>query len=408
MDKTKKTKIFLFLSIVNTIMVNAQTINSGELSVKQGTIFSSSASFDNAAGGDVLNDGTLILYSDYRNDGLMGFSAGSGTGMVHFKGSAGVQTISGSIISRFNNVRFDNSKARPAFLLSADISIMGYADFSKGIVENSSYPGAVIFEKDATHDHAGNDSYVSGFAERNQNGLFEFPIGDGGYFRPCSIGEAASQNGIFRCRYLLKNSNLLFPHSQKEAKIHIIGNTEYWEFESSQKNIETALTLTWSESTTPADIIENKQGTTLAVVRWDEKEKNWHALPTALDSDSKKAVAAVKEDGVYTLGRVFSETADDLIIYNALSPNEDGFNDYLRIDGLEVFPDNTLEIYNRWGVKVYETSGYGLNNNFFRGFSEGRATFNKGERLPSGTYFYVLTYKNTGRTKEKAGYLYIN
>jgi uncharacterized repeat protein (TIGR01451 family)/gliding motility-associated-like protein len=100
----------------------------------------------------------------------------------------------------------------------------------------------------------------------------------------------------------------------------------------------------------------------------------------------------------------------DLIIYNGVSDNGDGSNDSFAIKGIERFPDNLVEIYNRWGVKVFDTKGYGSpGGKVFTGISDGRSTINKNEKLPEGTYFYVLKYKDgNGQNREKAGYLYIN
>ncbi|RDY61699.1 gliding motility-associated C-terminal domain-containing protein [Flagellimonas nanhaiensis] len=96
-------------------------------------------------------------------------------------------------------------------------------------------------------------------------------------------------------------------------------------------------------------------------------------------------------------------------IYTGITPNGDGINDYFRIDGIESYPNNTLRIFNRWGVLIYETEGYGLENNLFKGFSEGRATILKERTLPSGTYFYILTFPNENPGQENySGYIYIN
>ena len=94
-------------------------------------------------------------------------------------------------------------------------------------------------------------------------------------------------------------------------------------------------------------------------------------------------------------------------IIQKLSPNGDGIHDYFEIKGIETFAENTLEIYNRWGVMVYEAKDYGDNSKLFRGISEGRLTVRKGEELPAGTYFYVLRYLD-GEWKSKSGHLYLN
>uniref|UniRef100_UPI0026358849 T9SS type B sorting domain-containing protein n=1 Tax=uncultured Lacinutrix sp. TaxID=574032 RepID=UPI0026358849 len=102
-----------------------------------------------------------------------------------------------------------------------------------------------------------------------------------------------------------------------------------------------------------------------------------------------------------------SPSEDDIEVYNAVTPNGDNDNDVFVIRNIELYPDNTVEIYNRWGVLVYETKGYGQNDNYFKGESNGRVTIKVGEQLPVGTYFYILNYNNGTEDKSRAGYLYI-
>ena len=78
-------------------------------------------------------------------------------------------------------------------------------------------------------------------------------------------------------------------------------------------------------------------------------------------------------------------------VYNALSVNGDGLNEKLMIDNISFFPANEIVIYNRNGRVVYKTSGYGVNNNFFRGYSNISSAGNS-KVLPMGTYYYTFTY----------------
>lgn len=96
-------------------------------------------------------------------------------------------------------------------------------------------------------------------------------------------------------------------------------------------------------------------------------------------------------------------------IFNGITPNNDGINDYFQIVGIENYPNNNVKIFNRWGVLVYESDGYGQGSNLFHGISDGRATLQKERELPSGTYFFILTFtgENPGSNKY-SGYLYIN
>jgi gliding motility-associated-like protein len=99
----------------------------------------------------------------------------------------------------------------------------------------------------------------------------------------------------------------------------------------------------------------------------------------------------------------------DIIVFNTISNNNDGINDYFLLQGIERFPNNSVCIFNRWGVKVYEVNGYDNDSRSFKGISEGRVTYKQDSELPEGTYFYVLKYtKSNGVERERAGYLYIN
>jgi len=106
----------------------------------------------------------------------------------------------------------------------------------------------------------------------------------------------------------------------------------------------------------------------------------------------------------------------DVVVHNAFSPNGDGINDVFVIDSIDeltCYPGNTVEIYNRWGILVFETTDYNNTTNAFDGTSRGRTTVNKSEGLPTGTYFYIVTYKsldgnNVIQYNKKDGYLYLS
>jgi len=96
-----------------------------------------------------------------------------------------------------------------------------------------------------------------------------------------------------------------------------------------------------------------------------------------------------------------------LTIYNGVSSNSDGKNDGFTIEGIEAYPKNTLKIFNRWGVLVYQKEGY-TNSDPFTGYSNGRSTIESGKKLPQGTYYYILEYQNSNnQTQTKSGWLYL-
>ena len=99
----------------------------------------------------------------------------------------------------------------------------------------------------------------------------------------------------------------------------------------------------------------------------------------------------------------------DVTVYNFVSVDQDGINEIFTIDGIIYYPNNNVEIYNRWGVLVYEIEGYNNADKSFNGRSEGRVTVSKNTNLPEGTYYYVLKYTKprSGIQIQKTGYLYL-
>jgi gliding motility-associated-like protein/uncharacterized repeat protein (TIGR01451 family) len=106
---------------------------------------------------------------------------------------------------------------------------------------------------------------------------------------------------------------------------------------------------------------------------------------------------------------------ESILVHNAFSPNGDGINEMFVIDGLEdtiCYPENAVEIYNRWGVLVFETQNYNNQTNAFDGYSSGRTTVSSSTGLPTGTYFYIINYTSVDlngaiRANQKDGYLYL-
>jgi len=91
---------------------------------------------------------------------------------------------------------------------------------------------------------------------------------------------------------------------------------------------------------------------------------------------------------------------DVIVVHQGISPNGDGINDFLVIDGIQAYPDNKLMIMNRNGALVFETKGYDNASKVF----DGRSNKTGQMQLP-GTYFYSLEYTAKGINKHKTGYL---
>ncbi|CAM1368751.1 hypothetical protein TSEDIMI_60055 [Tenacibaculum sediminilitoris] len=94
---------------------------------------------------------------------------------------------------------------------------------------------------------------------------------------------------------------------------------------------------------------------------------------------------------------------EDVVISKVVTPNGDSRNEFFEIKGVEScgFIAN-VKIFNRWGAKVFESNNYA--NNWNR-ISDG-ATFGGAERLPAGTYYYIVILENSG-LKPFTGAIYL-
>lgn len=127
---------------------------------------------------------------------------------------------------------------------------------------------------------------------------------------------------------------------------------------------------------------------------------------TYLNSTSSPDVIAerVQDDVTYTVTVTDANgcvnTADvtvivlddfNLIVYNAVTPNGDGMNDTWIVENIWAYPDAEVIIFNRYGMEVYRGTNYQ---------NDWDATY-KGNDLPDGPYYYVITHPDFGNTVYK-------
>lgn len=94
---------------------------------------------------------------------------------------------------------------------------------------------------------------------------------------------------------------------------------------------------------------------------------------------------------------IIFECSQSLNITPVLTPNGDGVNDLMEIDGIEDFPNNKVLIFNRWGNLIWEKEGYRNDETAFGG--EGNSSLASG-KLTDGTYFIVID-RGDGSQPEK-------
>jgi gliding motility-associated-like protein len=68
---------------------------------------------------------------------------------------------------------------------------------------------------------------------------------------------------------------------------------------------------------------------------------------------------------------------------NVFTPNNDGENDFFKVENLDDYLNPHLIVYNRWGKVVYDKENY---QNDWDG-----THYKNGKELPTGVYYYIVT-----------------
>ncbi|MGS4344354.1 gliding motility-associated C-terminal domain-containing protein [Myroides odoratus] len=391
-----------------------QTVNKGGLYILPNTEFSTYFSFENLSTAQTFNNGVMYLYSDFINDGLYDFKEEKKENSKIIFSSDTKQTIQGNVIPRVYNLVFDNTSNAPAFVVSSGLIASGEVDFRNGIVSVPSETKSITFENKAKVKRVSDESHVEGWVDKIGNTHFTFPIGDKGYSRNSTISAPKEISNIVASRYVFEAEEFFNVHSNKSDNIELINSKEYWEvYLNKEAKGSIILTLSWDERTTLEELLKTALEE-LHILRWDVQEKMWMDEGGIVDYSNQTVTTPteVQGFGYFTLGKVKGRETlpDDVIVYNLVTTNGDDKNDFFFIENIDKFPNNKLEIYNRWGVKIFEASGYDNVNHVFDGRSSKGAGLRSG-KLPTGTYYYILKYmyEKDGRvdTVKKSGYLHL-
>jgi gliding motility-associated-like protein len=105
-------------------------------------------------------------------------------------------------------------------------------------------------------------------------------------------------------------------------------------------------------------------------------------------------VAAANYTITYVTGEL-TITSKAVLVANAFTPNGDGVNDTWDIQNITQYPNCTVEVFNRYGQKLFYSTGYPI---------AWTGTKN-GANLPEGTYYYII--KLDSSIKPLTGYLAI-
>ncbi len=382
-------KLLYIFTFVCTIAVQAQTAlyNNGNMQIhSQGQIGFHTNFINNAP-----LDGNLGLAGFYGTNGIL---------------------VSGAFVPQFHDIEIINDGG---VVLSLGIDNTNNTNFVSGdfrtsksvstaylnFINNASYVGATDFSK------------VDGYVGISNQQNFIFPVGDANELRPLIL-SSTDVNALAKCAYFRENPdaptsfNTTFSTTSKPATIKTISTNEFWRLEG---NINSTVSISWNAQSNIDLLSENIED--IIPVGWNKTSNQWENLDVT-SSGGDLTQGFVTSDTfnpdnyeIITFGSIEDRetlSVDVLTLENYLiTPNGDGNNDTLVIPELELSPNNTISIYDRYGLKVFEEVNY---TNNFNGFSnQNNIVFDKEKGLPVGVYFYIVTMDDI--QMEFQGFMYL-
>jgi len=381
MDKVLKISIFTIIIFSQNIKAQSALRNFGNIQIH--------------------NEGKMGFHIDLINSGTFD----NNLGLTGFYNSDNSLKISGNQTPRFHDMEVDVVNH---LKLEVNTEVVNDLNFINGdIITPRSMPSiALNFLPLSLYDFENDLRNTDGYASYNGNLDFSFPIGQDNKLRPLTI-PLQTGNPKFKAAYFNEDANfpstfgIDFDTTKSEVIIKAVSVNEFWDFDG---NKETKVTLTWDQESNISDLV--KELLNLRVVGWHIEEKQWKDLGNtnftgSITSGTITSIFFKPNDyEVITFGSLIG--SEDVLVYNLFSPNNDGINDVFVIEGINLF-SNRLEVYNRWGNLVYKRTNY---QNDWNGIAEVSLVITKGEKLPSGTYYYVLNLPESNTNK--IGWLYIN
>lgn len=348
------------------------------------------------------------FHTDLINDGILN----NYVGFAGFYADNEIRIISGTNRVTFFNVDID---ALNNLELQNSLGVRNQLSFINGQVLTPRNNPAISLDFIDYDFYAGegDERHVDGYASIFGNDNFTFPIGDGSLLRPMIIAQK-NKFDSFKGAYFYEDPN--FPNTftsqfltnQKQVLIENISNIEFWDLDG--KN-DVKITLTWNDRSNIATISNDIN--LLTVVGWSKANNQWENLSVTnvsgnLTNGQITSATFIPDNyEVITIGAIVNDNIDEIDTDNIIiSPNGDNLNEFLVFEEISEHPYNNLVILNRWGNEVYKTDNY---KNDWNGTSEGRATIKKLDKLPVGTYFYIINYGESEKklTKTKKGWVYI-
>ncbi len=351
--------------------------------------------------GKVLNKGIMVANKDWSNeDSNSSVFTSESTGEVQLNGAD--QVIGGQFKTTFPNLSLSGIDYKK---LETDADVAGQLFLNDREFRAEGYTLSVLSsDPEAIQRTSGFISTdKSGKLLRNLNspGAYLFPLGSYikasgiNLYRPVKVTAKNSSSNTFSLSLLPEDPGLS-GYDRESKKEDVKNISDKYFYRVSQNSGNSGADFKFFKSTV-------EDGNEDQVVVWNALsiwEKETCKSTDGMFGDGLDRYIAYHNTDVLQNTPISFATSEqtvaaneDISIYNAFSPDGDNKNDTWKIKNIDLYPENSLVIVNRWGDEVYKATGY-TNNRAW-----------DGGNLASGTYFYALDVNVMGKKKIYKGFI---
>ena len=372
-----------FMAVATCTLAQNVVIEGNSVTITDGLITAIDGNIINK--GNLHNDGEIRITGSWVNQG--NYSDGENGEVIFNSEEDQVINHNEQNFEQFTITGGGNK------ILTESLTINGEINFEEGklvVAEGSQ----LVFGPEATLNNASKDSYIIGEVYRQGQDELFFPIGTDNAYLPVTLINVKGTDPLVG--FNIHEGQLDY---ELAKNLRSVSQNWYWEMIPNESYVGSNIVLplldeTFLFSTDEATIVQATDG-----------------VSTYFDI-GKSEVSGSPIDGSITsaglaLGRYYAvadfkgeEVLPPIRVINVLTPYADGKHDFMRIENIELYENNKVEVYTRAGELVFSMSNYNNQDRVFRGFSN-----NGSERaLTTGNYYYsILLNKNDVFT----GYVYL-
>jgi gliding motility-associated-like protein len=227
----------------------------------------------------------------------------------------------------------------------------------------------LVIQNGATVTNAGPNSYVDGalFIDLTSlsGGSVTYPIGTGGEYLPIDL------QGI----------DALGVHGFEVIDSPLNGDDNFTNLAPRHWERIATNNSTFNASNVTLPLIGDEQFDTNDLTIVEANSRNENVIAVLSNYQGGNTISST--DPVTQRFISIAEVGIPLIATNVITPNGDLYNDILYIENIDQFPDNQVQIINRWGIEVFNESGYDNTNVFWDGTVDNKIA-------PPGNYIAVI------------------